>query len=183
MSKNNADKPNVLSTETIYEGKVFDVVKSKIREDESEYEREIIKHSGSSVVVPVLDKNTVILVKQYRHAAKKYLLELPAGTIESDETPENCAMREIEEETGMKAGKLEKLIEFYVSPGFLTEKMHVFMATDLTESVQNLDEDENVTIEKMTFEKAFDKIRKNEFEDAKTIIGLLMAGKGFGYDL
>ncbi len=176
-------KPEIISTETIYQGKVFDVVKAKIREDESTYEREIVEHTGSAVIVPVFDDKSVALVRQYRHAAEEFLLELPAGTVEKGESPEDCAYREIEEEIGMKAGKVEKLVEFYVSPGFLTEKMHVFLATNLTDSKQNLDDDENISIERIALEFAFEKIRKNEIVDAKTIIGLTFAGKYFGVDL
>lgn len=176
-------KAEIISLETVYEGKVFDVVEAKIREDESVYKREIVTHGGSGVVIPVFEDKTIALVKQYRHPAKKFLLELLAGTVEKDETPEECAMREIEEEIGMKAGKLEKLSEFYVSPGFLSEKMHLFLATELIESEQNLDDDENIAIEKMSFDKAFEKIRNNEIEDAKTIIGLILAGKRFGFEL
>lgn len=173
-------KPETLSTDNIYKGKVFDVVRSKIREDESVYEREIIIHHGSAVIVPVLKDQTVALVRQYRPAAEDFLLEIPAGTVEAGERPEDCALREVEEEIGMKAGKLEKLIEFYVSPGFLTEKMHLFLATDLTGSRQNLDEDENISIEIISLNAAFEKIRSNEIIDAKTIIGLMLAGKRMG---
>ncbi len=183
MQKNNQDKPEIISTETVYKGRVFDVIKAEICEEDSEYEREVVTHNGSAVIVPMFADKTVALVKQYRHAAEKYLLELPAGSVEDDETPEECAFREIEEEIGMKAGKLEKLTEFYVSPGFLTEKMHVFLATDLTESKQNLDDDENISMEKLTFDEVFEKIRRNEIEDAKTMLGLIFAGKQFGFEL
>ena len=175
--------PETLSSETVYKGKVFDVVKAEIREDESEYVREIVTHGGSGVVVPVFADKTVALVKQYRHPAKDFLLEIPAGTVEKGESPKVCAEREVEEEIGMKAGKIEKLCEFYVSPGFLSEKMHLFLATDLTESKQNLDDDENISIKRISFEEAFDKIRNNEIVDAKTIIGLIFAGKHFGFEL
>ncbi len=175
-------KPQVLESETAYKGKVFSVLKTKIREGDKEYERETITHNGSAVIVPVTRDNEVILVKQYRHATEKYLLELPAGSVEIDETPEQCAFREVEEEIGMKAEQLEKLTEFYVSPGFLNEKMHVFLATELTKSEQNLDEDEIISIEKIPLEKAFQKIAANEIEDAKTMIGLIFAGKRLDID-
>ncbi len=183
MNQNNPQKPEIISSETVYKARVFDVVKAKIREQDTEYEREIIEHPGSAVIVPVYEDKTVALVKQYRHPAKKYLFELPAGTVEPNETLEECAFREVEEEIGMKAGKIEKLTEFYVSPGFANEKMHIFLATDLSESEQNLDEDENIEIQRFSFEKALEKVRKNEFEDAKTIIGLILTGKHFGFDL
>ena len=174
-------KNKTLSSETVYKGRVFDVVKSKIREDDSEYEREVITHNGSAAIVPVIGE-TVILVKQYRHPAKKYLLELPAGSVEDGETPLECAFREVEEEIGMKAETMEKLTEFYVSPGFLSEKMHLFLATDLIKSEQNLDEDENISLVKMSLVDAFEKVRNNEIEDAKTMLGLVFAGKRFGLD-
>ena len=176
-------KPKVISTKTVYEGRVFDVVKNNIREEESEYIREVITHNGSAVIVPVTTENEVILVRQYRQAAEKFLLELPAGSVEDDETVEECAFREVEEEVGMKAGKMEQLTEFYVSPGFLAEKMYIFLATDLIQSQQNLDEDENLSIVKMSFEEAFKKIRSNEIEDAKTMLGLIFSGKHFGFEL
>jgi ADP-ribose pyrophosphatase len=175
-------KPEKISTESIYKGKIFEVSQDRIREGEIEYEREIILHDGSAVIVPVFDDNTVALVKQYRHPAEKYLFEIPAGSLEKDESPEIGARRELEEEIGVSAGKLEKLSEFYVSPGFLSEKMFVFLATDLSETTQNLEEDELIEIEKFTFEQAFEMIRKNEIEDAKTMIGLILAGAKLGFN-
>ena len=174
-------KPKVISTETIYEGKIFDVKIAEIREGKSEYKREIVEHNGSIVIIPVFADKTVALVKQYRHATGKYLLEIPAGTLEKDENAEAGARRELEEEIGVTAGKIEKLTEFYVSPGFLTEKMFVYLATDLTETQQNLEEDELIEIEQITFEQAFEKIKNGEIEDAKTIVGLILAGAKFGF--
>ena len=176
-------KPKIISTESIYKGKIFDVTLDRIREGEIEYEREIVLHNGSAVIVPVFADKTVALVKQYRHAAGKYLWEIPAGSLEKDENPETGAIRELEEEVGVTAGKLELLSEFYVSPGFLSEKMFVFLATDLTETTQNLEDDELIEIEKFTFERAFEMIRRNEMEDAKTIVGLMLAGAKSGFSI
>ncbi len=174
-------KPEILSHTKVYEGKVFDVFLSKIREGAIEYERDIIAHHGSAVIVPVFADKTIALVKQYRHAAGEYLLEIPAGSLNENESPEMGARRELEEEIGVVAGKIEKLAEFYVSPGFLTEKMFVFLATDLSETVQNLEEDELIEIKKITFPEAFKMIKSGEIKDAKTIIGLLLAGLRFGF--
>lgn len=176
-------KPEIISSEKVYGGRVFDVFLDKVREGETEYERDVITHEGSAVIVPVFADKTVALVRQYRHSARKYLLEIPAGSLDKDENPEAGARRELEEEIGVTAGKLEKLSEFYVSPGFLSEKMFVFLATDLTETQQNLEEDELIEIERLRFDEAFEMIRKNEFEDAKTIIGLILAGGKFGFTL
>lgn len=174
-------KPKIISTKKIYDGRVFDLSSVEIRDGTSEYKREIISHAGSAVIVPVLGDRTILLVRQYRHAAEKYLLELPAGTIDKGESPEECAVREVEEEVGFKINKVEKLTEFYVSPGFLTEKMHLYLATDLTRSEQNLDHDEILCVEEISFEEAFAKIVSGEIEDAKTIIGLIFSGKRFGF--
>jgi ADP-ribose pyrophosphatase len=174
-------KPEILSTETIYRGRVFDISVAEIRENEAVYKREIVNHHGSAVIIPVFADNTIALVKQYRHAAAEYLLEIPAGTLAVGEAPETGAARELEEEIGVTARKIEKLSEFYVSPGFLTEKMNLFLATELTETVQNLDEDEFLSIERLTFDEAFEKIRTGEIRDAKTIIGLILAGAKLGF--
>jgi ADP-ribose pyrophosphatase len=174
-------KPEILSNETIYNGRVFDISVAEIRENDVTYRREIVNHHGSAVIIPVFDDKTIALVRQYRHAAQEYLLEIPAGTLSPNEPPESGAARELEEEIGVTAKNIEKLAEFYVSPGFLTEKMNLFLATDLTESMQNLDEDEFLSIERISFEDAFEKIRNNEIKDAKTIIGLILAGARLGF--
>lgn len=174
-------KPEIIDTKDIYKGKVFDIFESTIKEGEHVYKREIVFHKGSCVIVPVFADKTVGLVKQYRHAAGKYLLEIPAGTLNLHEDPQLGAARELEEEIGVKAAKIEKLTEFYVSPGFLTEKMFVYLATDFTESKQNLDEDEILTIERLSFPEIFRMIKVNEFEDAKTMLSLILAGARFGF--
>jgi NTP pyrophosphohydrolases including oxidative damage repair enzymes len=173
-------KPETLSTESIYEGKIFAVRIDTIREDNVEYKREIVVHLGSCVIVPVFADKTVALVRQYRHAAGKYLLEIPAGTLNKNEDPETGARRELEEEIGVTAAKMEKLTEFYVSPGFLTEKMYVYLATDLTETQQNLERDEILTVECHSFQQLYEMIKTGEIEDAKTISAVILAGTRFG---
>jgi ADP-ribose pyrophosphatase len=173
--------PETVSTDTAYKGKVFDIRIDEIRDGEIEYKREIVVHKGSCVVIPVFEDGTVALVRQYRHAAGKYLLEICAGTLNSAEDPEIGARRELEEEIGVTAEKIEKLTEFYVSPGFLTEKMHVYLATGLTEVGQKLEEDELLAIERHSFPAFFEMIRNGEIEDAKTIAGLILAGTRLGH--
>ena len=167
-------KPEIISTEEIYKGRIINLTLDTIREDSITYQREVILHHGSTVIVPLFADETVALVRQYRHAAGKYLLELPAGSLEKDEDPEPAAHRELEEEIGVVAENLEKLSEFYVSPGFLSEKMHVFLATNLTEVGQKLEEDELLSVEKLSLAEACDLIKQNKIEDAKTIIGLTL---------
>lgn len=171
----NAMKPEVIEKEEIYHGKVFDVTLETIREGEHTYKREIVNHNGSAVIVAVFDDKTVALVKQYRHPARKYLYEVVAGTLNKDEDPFAGAARELEEETGHVADKIERLCEFYVSPGFLSEKMFVYLATGLRETQQNLDEDEFIEISRVTFSEALEMIERGEIEDAKTIAGILLA--------
>jgi ADP-ribose pyrophosphatase len=173
--------PQTLSTEIIYKGKIFDVIQSEIKHDDLHYKREIVVHKGSAVILPVFEDGTVAMVRQYRYAAEKFLLEIPAGTLNENEDPEKAALRELEEEIGVRAGKIKKLSEFYVSPGFLTEKMHLYMATELTETSQNLDEDEILTVERYSFPEAFGLILAGNIEDAKTITGLTLAGARLGH--
>ena len=164
-----------LSSKQIYKGKIFDIRIDEIREGDVEYKREIVVHKGSVVVIPVFEDDTVALVRQYRHAAGKYLLEICAGTLNAGEDPEIGARRELEEEVGVSAGKFEKLCEFFVSPGFLTEKMHLYLATELTETRQMLEADEILTVECYPITDLLEMVRKGEIEDAKTIVGITMA--------
>ncbi len=165
----------VLSSETVFEGKVFDVRRDTVRDGEAEYERDIVVHTGSCVIVAAHPDNSIALVRQYRHAAEKHLLELPAGTLEEGEDALAAAKRELEEEVGVTAKTWKKLCEFYVSPGFLTEKMYVYLATDLTETAQNLEEDEVLTVERIPIENALLMARSGEIEDAKTMLGVMFA--------
>ena len=174
-------KPRLKSTESIYKGRIFDVKIDTIREGEVEYRREVVVHRGSAVIVPVFDDGTVALVRQYRHAADVYLLEVPAGSLEENEDPLTGAHRELEEEIGVTAAKVELLTEFYVSPGFLTEKMYVYLATEFTETKQNLEVDELIEIERVSFPQAYDLIRTSRIQDAKTIVSLILAGTRLGH--
>lgn len=174
-------KPEIISTKQIYQGKIFNVSVSRVQEGDVSYDRAIISHHGSAVIVPVFEDKTVALVKQYRHAAGKYLLEIPAGSLEKGEEAKAGAARELEEEIGVRAGNIELLTEFYVSPGFLGEKMFVYLATGLTEVGQKLEPDELLSIEKISFPRAFEMIKNKEIEDAKTMLGLILAGARFGF--
>ena len=173
-------KPEILSTETIYKGKVIDLVEDEIRQDGITYKREIVQHKGSAVIVPVFDDATIALVRQYRHAAGDFLLEIPAGTLNAGEDARIGAIRELEEEIGVVAEKVEKLSEFYVSPGFLTEKMHLILATGLMPTAQRLEEDEILSIERYSFARGAEFVREGKIQDAKTIIGIMLAASHLG---
>jgi len=174
-------KPEVIAQEIIYNGRVFDVRIDTLYQDGRKNEREIVQHKGSAVIVPFFDDNTVAFVRQYRHPAGRSLLEFPAGGLDNDESPEQGAARELEEEVGVTATSITKIAEFYVSPGFLTEKMHVYLATGLTHTAQNLDEDEVIEIERVEFGQALDMAKSGEIEDAKTIIGILLSAPRLGF--
>ncbi|HEY2847474.1 MAG TPA: NUDIX hydrolase [Pyrinomonadaceae bacterium] len=168
-------QPETLSSHEIYHGKTFNVRIDEVREDDLTYKREIVEHRGSAVIVPLFDDGTVGLVRQWRHPAGKYLLEIPAGSLEEGEDPRTGAIRELEEEVGCTADSVDLLSSFYVSPGFLSEKMHVYVATGLRETTQNLDEDERIDIVRLPLADTIEMCRTNEIEDAKTIIGLTFA--------
>ena len=168
----------LLETEKIFEGAVFDVLRDRLREENGiEIVREVVRHPGGAGALPLFDDGRVALVKQYRHPARRELLEIPAGRIEDGETPETCAARELEQEIGFRAGRIEKLAEFYTTPGFCEEKLHVYLATDLTPSSQALDHDEWVEVVYLPFAEAAQMAERGEIEDSKTIIALLLAVK------
>ncbi|MBV9217282.1 MAG: NUDIX hydrolase [Acidobacteria bacterium] len=169
--------PETIDSKLVYEGRIFDVRLDTIREGDVEYAREVVVHRGSAVIVPVFEDGTVALVRQYRHAAGKELLELPAGSLEKGEDPETGAIRELEEEIGVHAETFELISQFYVSPGFLTEKMYVFLATGLTQVGQKLEEDELIELERLSYPEALRRIERGDIEDAKTIVGLITASR------
>jgi ADP-ribose pyrophosphatase len=172
--------PEFLDSKKVFGGRVFDVTTDTVREGDKTYVREVVHHPGSAVIVPAFDDGTIALVRQYRHPAVRYLLELPAGTLNDKERPEEGAARELEEELGLVAGRMEKLSEFFVSPGYCEEKMWLYLATDLTTTAQRLDEDETIEIVRLPLERALQMITDGEIEDAKTIIGLMLAAPRIG---
>src|SRR5436189_5219363 len=172
--------PEFIDSKQVFDGRVFDVTIDTVREPDRTYIREVVHHPGSAVVLPAFDDGTIGLVRQYRHPAVKYLLELPAGTLNDRERPEAGAARELEEELGIVAGRLEKLSEFFVSPGFCAEKMWLYLATELTPTTQRLDEDELIEVVRVPIDRALQMIAEGEIEDAKTINGLLAAAERLG---
>lgn len=175
-------KPQIVNSREIFRGKVFDVSVDTIVEGDVRYDREVVHHPGSAVIIPIFEDGTVAFVRQYRHPAVRYLLEIPAGTLDGNESPEEGAARELKEELGYTAGRLEKLSEFFVSPGFCEEKMWLFLATDLTESKQQLEADELIEVVRLPLRQALEMITDGEIEDAKTILGLLLAAPRVGFD-
>lgn len=178
MNKKVDEIPQITRSEEVFRGRVFSVTRDEVRERADEtFVREIVAHPGSACILPLFSDNTIALVRQYRHPAREFLLEIPAGGRAEGEPPETCAHRELEEEIGVVANQMELLAEFYPSPGFLAEKMWVYLATDLRESKQNLDADEEVEIVRFSVAEATAMIARGEIKDAKTIIALLMLAK------
>lgn len=168
-------KDKVISTKVIYKGKLINVrIDEIILKDGSKYSREIVEHPGAVVILAFLDNDTILMVRQYRRAVDKVLLELPAGTLNSNETPEECALRELEEETGYKAHKIEKLGSFYLAPGYSTEKIHAFFANELEERKQRLEIDEDIKVEKVKVKDLLVMINEGKIEDAKTLASLFL---------
>jgi ADP-ribose pyrophosphatase len=180
MASAENDAPKILSSEEVFRGKVFSVTADSVLEGDKTYKREVVRHPGSAAILPAFEDGTVALVRQYRHPAVRYLLEVCAGTLDDRERPEEAAARELEEEMGLVAGNLEKLSEFFVSPGYCEEKMWLYLATDLTETAQNLEEDEAVEVVRLPLSRALEMITDGEIEDAKTIIGLMLAAPRLG---
>jgi ADP-ribose pyrophosphatase len=135
--------------------------------------RYVVRHAGSAVIMPVDEKNRVLLVRQYRLPADKYLWELPAGKIDDGENALQAAKRELIEETGLRAKKLKKLALFHPSPGFLQETMTIYLATELTQGDARPMEDERIETKWFTRKELRESIRTNKITDAKTMIGLL----------
>jgi ADP-ribose pyrophosphatase len=180
MSEKNRPLPKIVKSEKSFDGRVFNVTVDTIQEGDVTYSREVVHHPGSAVILPLFSDGTIALVRQYRHPAVRYLLELPAGTLKEGERPENGAQRELEEELGYVAGRIEKLGEFFVSPGFLEEKMWLFLATDLVQTQQQLEDDEILDVVRVPFSEGLLMIADGEIEDGKTIIGLTLAAPRMG---
>lgn len=180
MTAKKSTPPTLIDSVEVFHGRVFQVTVDTVREGDITYERDVVRHAGSAVIIPVFEDDTVALVRQYRHPAVRYLIEAPAGTLGDEEDPERGATRELEEELGVVAARMEKLSEFFVSPGLSVEKMWVFLATELTETKQNLDDDEIIEVIRVPFSRALEMITTGEIEDAKTIIGLMLAAPRVG---
>ena len=169
-----------LTSKRIYEGHVLN-----LRVDEVKLEngrpgvREVVEHRGAAAIVPILTGDDVLLVRQYRYPIASDLLEIPAGTLKANEDPEVCAVRELEEETGYKCGEISKIAECVVAPGYSNERIHIYLARDLTITKTNLDEDESINVERIPFQEALRKVVDGEIRDAKSIVGLHAATRLF----
>ncbi len=173
---------SVLKSESVFSGRAFSV-----RVDEVEYRPgrttsiEIVEHGGAVTIVPVDDDGQVWFIRQYRHSAGETILELPAGTLEPDEEPVLAAGRELQEEIGMRAGRLEKLGVFWLAPGYSTELMHIYLARDLTPAPLEQDEDEIIVVEKIAAAAAMELAAGGGLRDAKSLAALCIVSRRLGW--
>ena len=166
----------LIQSEEIYRGRVFTLRRDEVRlPDGKASQLDIIVHHGAATMVPVDAQNRIWFVRQYRHASGESLLELPAGTIDPGESAEACAAREVREEIGMAAGSLKKIGEFYLAPGYSTEFMRVFLATELTPDPRPHDADEFLEVTAIPLAEAYALAHDGTIRDAKTLAALLLA--------
>lgn len=164
----------MLSSRRVYDGRIINLrVDTVALKDGNTCTREVVEYAGAVAIVPLNDKGELLLVRQFRYAVGKTLLEIPAGKIEPGEDHTASARRELLEETGYEAKNIEPLISFFTTPGFTNEQIHVFLATGLTLKNQNLDDDEFIDVELVPFESALDLIATGKICDAKSVAGIL----------
>jgi ADP-ribose pyrophosphatase len=163
----------VIKKRTLFTGRIFDISRIILKDkDGNKSIRETVVHPGAVAIVPLISEDRIILVRQYRYPARRYLWELPAGTLDKKESPFSCAKRELLEETGFLAKRIRKIAEFYTCPGFCTEKMYLFVAEKLKFISQKLDSDEKIVSRIFNCHQIRHLLGKNKIMDAKTIIGL-----------
>jgi ADP-ribose pyrophosphatase len=174
MTKRRAQKARLLRSKIIYTGPVFGIRRDELVEPGGvRTTREMITHSGSVVVLPVLPDGRVLLIRQYRHAARQFLWELVAGRVDEGESPRKAAARELIEETGYRAKRFRIFMDFFPSPGFLEEKMFILLAKGLTEGIAQPEEDEKIESRAYERKELEQMIQKRIIRDGKTIAGLL----------
>jgi ADP-ribose pyrophosphatase len=169
-----AKKARVLSSTTIYEGPVFGIRRDEVIEPSGVHTtREVITHPGSVVVLPVLPDGRIVLIRQYRHAARQYLWELVAGRIDAGEKPREAAARELIEETGFRTKRLRVFLDVFPTPGFLEERMFILLAEGLTAGKAEPEEDEKIISRAFESKQLEEMIRSGKLRDAKSIAGIL----------
>jgi ADP-ribose pyrophosphatase len=166
----------LLNRRIYYSGRAFTVAGREYRlPDGRSYTYDVVEHHGAIVIVPLDKDGCLLFVRQYRVGSQSELLELPAGMLEDDEDPLSGAAREVREEIGMAAGKMQRLGDFYMAPGYSTEHMHVFLATGLYAAPLPQDQDEFLSVTRLPARKALDMARSGQIHDGKTLAALLMA--------
>ena len=165
----------IVESEKVFQGSVVSLYVDTVRlGNGSQAVREKVTHPGAVAVVAENEDGLILLIRQYRHAAGEVLWEIPAGKLEPDEEPIECARRELAEETGYVPDRIQKVSSFYTAPGFASEVIHLFFAEGLSESTAHQDDDESIVLSKIPFETCIEMIQNGQIRDGKTIIGLLM---------
>jgi ADP-ribose pyrophosphatase len=168
-----------ISSRRAYAGRIINVDIDTVRfPNGTTGELEMVRHPGASAVVPFLsdprsDDPQILLIKQFRHAADEFIYEIPAGKLDGDEDPLVCARRELQEETGCHAARIDHVYTFYTTPGFTDERIHAFMATGLTRGDVTHEKDEFMSLETVTLSRALELIKTGELKDAKTALAIL----------
>lgn len=164
-----------ISSDRVYTGKTISLKVDTVEVPNRGYQkREIVEHNGAVGIVAITTENKVVLVRQYRKAVEKELWEIPAGKIEIGENPKECAIRELKEETGYSAENMKLIHKFYTSAGFSNQKIYIFLAENLIQGERDLDEDEFLEVHEIDKDEVYNMIARNEIEDAKTSIGMLL---------
>ena len=167
---------DTITSETVYRGKAFDVHRDHVKLPNGNITTlDVVVHPGAVTLIPINSRGQIIFIRQYRHPAGQVLLELPAGTLDEGESPEECALRELREEIGMSAKKLEKVGEFFLAPGYSTESMYIYLATELSPDPLQGDEDEFITVESLTIRDLHDLVSQGVIQDAKSLAALYLA--------
>ena len=168
------EHPELTDSETVFAGRLFDLRLDTLRAPEGHtFQREMVYHGGAVCMIPVDGEGRLLLVEQYRHGARTRLLEIPAGTLEPGEDPSETAARELREEVGMRASRVESLGGFWIAPSYATEYLHLFLCTDLTPDPLPGDEDEDIEVVPLTRDEALAAVDSGRIIDAKSIAGIL----------
>jgi len=167
--------PHRVARREVYRGRVFDVEVERFRDDAEgrEFDIEVVRHNGGACALPVEADGRLVFVRQYRYPLRREVLEVPAGRIEPGDDPEATAARELEEEAGLRAGRLESLGSILPAPGYSTERVWIYLARDLTPVAQRLEEDERVEVVRLTLDDALTALGTGEIDDAKTVVAIL----------
>lgn len=167
----------VIDSKTCFQGKIMDVRKDRIRFDNGvEADREVVvKHHEATAIIALDEQEKLLMVEQYRYGTGQVMLEIPAGLVDPGEDYEVCARRELEEETGYRAGRLVRMFDYYATPGYCSEKIVLYFATDLVKTQQHLDVDEFLSVQRYSLDEAIRKIEQGEITDGKTIAAIFAA--------
>lgn len=161
-----------IAKRVIHKGKLITLREDVVKSVKGQFDREIVEHPGAVAIIPIIGKD-VVVIKQYRHAIERAIYELPAGTLGNGEDPEECARRELLEETGYTGSSFQKILELYPAPGYSTEVIYLYLATNLTKTKQRPEKDEHIKVLTIDLENVLQMIERKEIKDAKSIIGIL----------